>query len=152
MDAEKEIEQVKKDLAEAQSKITELQIAAARREGTQAGAVWWLGGIAALIAAWLGITSLWQIPRLVRATASGQAEQEAKAAADSAKKYSAALKVAAEAIPKYVRYDEFFRLQPESNGDRYLTISDRNHPGLQMSQNNIPDPPAQFWKAIERGN
>jgi len=55
--------------------------------------------MAAMLVAWLGATSLWQIPSLVTATAAGQAKSRAEDAATAAEKASKKVQEMASGTP-----------------------------------------------------
>jgi len=149
MDTNEEIEQLKKDLREAQSNITELRIALARKDGVQTGACWWFTGIAAMIAAWLGVTSLWQIPTLVRATAAGQAEHEAKQASESAKLYEEQCQNAAKNIPSCVHYGDHLGLIPDNHADRSLTAYGNDGFRIALDLENDTQDKTHRWMVIQ---
>src|SRR6185436_1090868 len=79
-----EIDELRAHVAELQKLVTDLRLRVAEGDGEKKAAVWWATGMAALIAAWLGVTSVWQIPSLVNSTAAGQAQKTAEAAAAQA--------------------------------------------------------------------
>lgn len=112
MNIEEEVQLLKKELRDTKDVITELRIASARQEATRSYSKFWLGGMAAALAAWLGVTSLWQIPKLVNATTAGQAKEQAENAAKDAIAASESISEAvanireAASVTNYVSYDD----------------------------------------------
>ncbi len=78
-------------MRDLQKHVTELRLTVATNAGAQTATAWWATVVAALIAAWLGLTSIWHIPSLVRQTASGKAQREAESAAQEAKANATAI-------------------------------------------------------------
>jgi hypothetical protein len=69
--------EINQRFAALEKEVSALQISLAKKSGAQQATAWWAGGTALLIAAWLGASSLWHIPRVVRdelqRTAAGEA-------------------------------------------------------------------------------
>jgi hypothetical protein len=79
-------EQIEKDLNEMDQRVKLIELNDARNKGVQKATKLWATGTAALLLAWLGITSIWHVPSLVRSTALGQAGEEVRQTIEKAKK------------------------------------------------------------------
>jgi hypothetical protein len=89
MEIDEELKIIRQQIDNLTKKADDLGLKLERELGTRDGGqkitAFWAAGTAVLIAAWLGATSIWQIPALVQRTAAGQAAETANAQADKAK-------------------------------------------------------------------
>jgi hypothetical protein len=83
---EDQIRELQTDVRELHKLVGDLRVQVAIKAGAHTATAWWAAGVAAIIAAWLGATSIWHIPSLVRTTASGEAQSRAQTAAQEAKR------------------------------------------------------------------
>lgn len=78
---ELEIKELRDRVLKLEAEIVNLRIAVAEKNGAQRATAWWAVGTALLIATWLGASSQWHIPRVVRdelaKTAAGKAADKA---------------------------------------------------------------------------
>jgi hypothetical protein len=82
---EDQIKELQTDVRELHKLVGDLRVQVAIKAGAHTATAWWAAGVAAIIAAWLGATSIWHIPSLVRTTASGEAQTQAQTAAREAR-------------------------------------------------------------------
>lgn len=83
---EDQVKELQTDVRELHKLVGDLRVQVAIKAGAHTATAWWAAGVAAMIATWLGVTSIWHIPSLVRTTASGEAQTQAQTAAGAAKR------------------------------------------------------------------